>query len=304
LCTLAFVLVVSTCFSARAQAQASIQQCSALLRQITTAIQNDSSKQLVLLERQNLTWCRQFFDGGAYEHHLNTLASALIEDRQFSEAIGVADKCLQSDPENLPCLARKAEALLRNNNVAQSKTVVERAARLGAVSEFDVLAKKNLARLSEEIHAEETRMAAATSAGLPKAGVPVGVENRDRVKMVESGGVYHVPVVINDALKLDFTVDSGAADVSIPSDVVLTLTRTGTIKKSDFIGTETYRLADGSAVSSRTFIIRSLKVGDRTVTDVRASIADVSGPLLLGQSFLKRFKSWSQDNAAHELVLQ
>jgi predicted aspartyl protease len=130
------------------------------------------------------------------------------------------------------------------------------------------------------------------------------VENGGRVKMVESGGIYHVPVVINGALKLDFIVDSGASDVSIPADVVLTLMRTGTIKKSDFIGTEKYRLADGSAVESGTFIIRSLKVGDRTVTNVRASIADVNGPLLLGQSFLKRFKSWSQNNAAHELILE
>jgi hypothetical protein len=64
-----------------------------------------------------------------------------------------------------------------------------------------------------------------------------------RVKMVESGGIYYVPVVINDALKLDFIVDSGASDVSIPADVVLTLMRTGTINGSDFIGTETYRLA-------------------------------------------------------------
>ena len=40
------------------------------------------------------------------------------------------------------------------------------------------------------------------------------------------------------------------------------------------------------------------------MTDVRASIADVNGPLLLGQSFLKRFRSWSQDNAAHELILR
>jgi clan AA aspartic protease (TIGR02281 family) len=138
----------------------------------------------------------------------------------------------------------------------------------------------------------------------PKPPDGLRVENGDRVKMVENGGIYHVPVVINDALKLDFIVDSGASDVAIPADVVGTLIRTGTVKKSDFIGTETYRLADGSAVSSRTFIIRSLKVGDRTVTDVRASIADVNGPLLLGQSFLKRFKSWSQENAAHELVLQ
>ena len=101
----------------------------------------------------------------------------------------------------------------------------------------------------------------------PNATDSLRVENGGRVKMVESGGIYQVPVLINDELKLNFIVDSGASDVSIPSDVVLTLIRTGTIKKSDFIGTEEYRLADGSPVESKTFIVRSLKVGDRTVTD-------------------------------------
>jgi hypothetical protein len=73
-------------------------------------------------------------------------------------------------------------------------------------------------------------------------GQSLRVENGGRVKMVESGGIYQVPVVINDALKLDFIVDSGASDVSIPADVVFTLIRTGTIKKSDFIGTESIAL--------------------------------------------------------------
>src|SRR5690242_10937685 len=49
------------------------------------------------------------------------------------------------------------------------------------------------------------------------------------VAMKFAGGVYTVPVRINDALTLDFTVDSGASDVSIPADVFLTLARTGTI---------------------------------------------------------------------------
>jgi predicted aspartyl protease len=33
--------------------------------------------------------------------------------------------------------------------------------------------------------------------------------------MKEAGGVYVVPVLINDAIPLDFIVDTGAADVSI-----------------------------------------------------------------------------------------
>ena len=63
-------------------------------------------------------------------------------------------------------------------------------------------------------------------------------------------------------------------------------------------------MADGSQSKSITFTIRSLKVGDRVVENVRGSVASAQGTLLLGQSFLERFKSWSLDNNKHELVLE
>jgi predicted aspartyl protease len=97
---------------------------------------------------------------------------------------------------------------------------------------------------------------------------------------------------------------SGAADVSIPADVATTLMRTETLTESDFLGTKTYILADGSKVPSRTFRIRSLKVGDTVVENVTGSMAAVEGSLLLGQSFLGRFKSWAIDNTKHALVLE
>jgi predicted aspartyl protease len=109
---------------------------------------------------------------------------------------------------------------------------------------------------------------------------------------------------VNSAITLRFTVDSGASDVSIPADVVLTLIRAGTIESSDFLGEQIYRLADGSTVPSETFRIRSLKVGDREVRNVRGSVAPVSGSLLLGQSFLGRFKTWSIDNQHQVLHLE
>ena len=121
---------------------------------------------------------------------------------------------------------------------------------------------------------------------------------------VMDGGTVVVPVVINDTITLDFIVDSGASDVSVPADVVSTLLRSGTLKPSDFIDRKTYVLADGSKLPSATFNITSLKVGDKLVQNVRAGVAPLNGPLLLGQSFLQRFKSWSIDNARHELVLQ
>jgi Aspartyl protease len=87
------------------------------------------------------------------------------------------------------------------------------------------------------------------------------------------GGIFVVPVLINDAITLNFTVDRGAAEVRIPADVVMTLISTGTLKNSDFLGKKTYVLSDGSEVPSRTFRIRSLKVGNKVLENVICSIA-------------------------------
>ena len=136
------------------------------------------------------------------------------------------------------------------------------------------------------------------------ASTPTPSPHNKTVPMVMEGGVYTVPVLINNAITLHFIVDSGASDVTIPSDVVSTLIRAGTITSTDFTGTQQYTLADGSTVKSNTFRIKSLKVGDIVIESVTASVADSAGVLLLGQSFLSRFKSWSIDNATHSLVLQ
>jgi hypothetical protein len=124
-------------------------------------------------------------------------------------------------------------------------------------------------------------------------GVPIEIK----------GDTFIVSVMINGKITLNFTIDSGAADVSVPSDVVSTLIRTGSITKEDFLGEQQYQLADGSVVPSATFIIRSLKVGDKVVENVKGSVAPPKGILLLGQSFLNRFNYWSIDNRQRLLFL-
>lgn len=124
------------------------------------------------------------------------------------------------------------------------------------------------------------------------------------IQMKKQGGIYTVPVLINNAITRDFMVDSGASDVGIPEDVVATLMRARTIQDADFIGEKTYVLADGSRVQSKTFRIRSLKVGDRVLENVTGSVTSAKGSLLLGQSFLGRFKSVSINNTKHTLELE
>jgi clan AA aspartic protease (TIGR02281 family) len=125
----------------------------------------------------------------------------------------------------------------------------------------------------------------------------------NRIPLAREGGTLVAPVIINNAVKLNFTVDSGAADVSIPADVFSTLVRTGTVRQADMRGPRRYMNADGESHESKTFAIRSLKLGNVEVSNVEADVSPPNAPLLLGQSFLKRFKSWSIDNTTQELIL-
>jgi uncharacterized protein len=133
---------------------------------------------------------------------------------------------------------------------------------------------------------------------------PSAIVGGMEVPLLPDGGTWTVPVSINNKITLDFTIDSGAADVSIPADVVMTLVRTGSLTDDDFLGNRTYTMADGSTVPSMTFRIRSLRVGNKILENVTGSIGSVKGDLLLGQSFLARFRSWSINNQRGVLILE
>ncbi|HEY2534512.1 MAG TPA: retropepsin-like aspartic protease [Xanthobacteraceae bacterium] len=134
---------------------------------------------------------------------------------------------------------------------------------------------------------------------------PLGDNTSDvqGIPLKVQGGTFLIPVLINGQITLNFAIDSGATYVSIPADVVLTLIRTGTVQKSDFMGQENFRLANGSIVPSKTFLIHSLKVGNYLLENVKASVADIKAVPLLGQSLLSRFDSWSIDNERQVLLL-
>ena len=121
--------------------------------------------------------------------------------------------------------------------------------------------------------------------------------------LTKQGGVYVVPVQINGAITLDFVVDSGAAEVNVPADVVMTLVRAKTIAPSDFLPGATYVLADGTRLESRRFTLRLVRIGDHVVQNVPASIGDVASQLLLGQSVLERLGRWSLDSSRGVMVL-
>jgi clan AA aspartic protease (TIGR02281 family) len=132
---------------------------------------------------------------------------------------------------------------------------------------------------------------------------PLEGNSPSEIPLHRRGDGFLISALINDALTLDFVIDSGASDVSIPADVVQTLMRKGSLREEDFLGSGIYQLADGSMVPSERFTIRTVKVGEIEIENVTANVVKASGPLLLGQSFLTRFKSWSIDNDRGVLLL-
>jgi gag-polyprotein putative aspartyl protease len=125
----------------------------------------------------------------------------------------------------------------------------------------------------------------------------------EEISLARTGGVYEVPVTLNGVMTLNFVLDSGAAEVSIPAEVMLTLMHTHTVSANDFLPGRTYVLADGSKVKSPRFILHSLKIGKHRIESIPASISKVGSSLLLGQNLLERLGVWSLDSRRHILIL-
>jgi clan AA aspartic protease (TIGR02281 family) len=139
---------------------------------------------------------------------------------------------------------------------------------------------------------------------MPPPGV-IGGSGPIDVAMTRKDGNLWVPAKINNVVTIDFVIDSGASDITLPRDVYSTLIRSGTLTKANYIGTTQFGIGDGSEVKGGVkFKLASLQVGDQVLKDVVASVmpSDSATPLL-GLSFLSRFQSWSIDNNSGTLKL-
>ncbi len=109
------------------------------------------------------------------------------------------------------------------------------------------------------------------------------------VKMILESGVYKIPVRINGA-EMDFIFDTGASLISISRLEASYLMKQGKISPDDVVGTAQFQDAQGNISEGTVLNIRDVQIGDRMVHDVQASIVDnTEAPLLLGQTFLRKF---------------
>ncbi len=124
------------------------------------------------------------------------------------------------------------------------------------------------------------------------------------VPLSHEGGVLMLDGVVNGSLHVEFVVDSGAGDMSIPEEVMRELKLSRIVTEKDYIGTGRYILADGRAVELPQYNIKTITVGEVTALNVQSSVSPNNSPPLLGQTFFKKFKSWRVDNIRDRLYLQ
>lgn len=126
--------------------------------------------------------------------------------------------------------------------------------------------------------------------------------SQDIVQMTKEGGVYTMPCEVN-GLKLRFIFDTGASDVSISLAEAIFMLKNGFLSKSDIKGSTYYQIANGNIVKGTTINLRTIKIGNRYLYNVDASIVhSTSSPLLLGQSALRKIGKFSFDYSNNTLV--
>jgi aspartyl protease family protein len=115
------------------------------------------------------------------------------------------------------------------------------------------------------------------------------------IKMVSDGGVYKVPVEINNT-KMDFIFDTGASSVCISETEARFLIKQGTLSEKDIVGETSFSDANGDVSSGMRIKLKSVQIGNRTLYDVEALIVpNDKAPLLLGQTVLAQFGKISID---------
>ena len=127
---------------------------------------------------------------------------------------------------------------------------------------------------------------------------------KNTVQMSEENGIYRIPVEINGS-NMNFIFDTGASIISISATEALFLYKQGTLREEDFLGQVDFQDATG-AISQGTIIrLKSVKIGNRTLENVNASVVHNSvAPLLFGQSALAKFGKVSIDYRRNEITFE
>jgi aspartyl protease family protein len=124
------------------------------------------------------------------------------------------------------------------------------------------------------------------------------------LKMENDNGVKYVWIEIN-GLRLKFIFDTGASSICISSSEASVLYRQGTLQKDDILDVQYFQDATGTISAGTRINLKTVKIGDRTLNNIEATVIENSqAPLLLGQTAFEKFGKISIDNDKGEITFE
>jgi aspartyl protease family protein len=124
------------------------------------------------------------------------------------------------------------------------------------------------------------------------------------VKMEKINGVFQIPVEVN-GVKMYFIFDTGASIISISETEANFLWKQGKLTTDDIKGTANFSDANGDISEGTIIILTTVKIGDRILKNVEASVVhNLNAPLLFGQSALGKFGKIFIDNNQEEITFE
>ena len=115
------------------------------------------------------------------------------------------------------------------------------------------------------------------------------------------GKGYKIKITIDGITKY-YLLDTGASDLIINREIERDLLINGSIRQEDYLGKESYILADNKEVNAQLVRLKNVKIGDYILNNVIAAIID-EGSLLCGTGLLNKFRKYELINDEGILIL-
>lgn len=221
------------------------------------------------------------------------------------------DKIIESDPFTAGHWYDKACLYARMNRTDDSVKALEKALEMGYCSfshishdddmdpirerdDFKNLIARYEAKLAERLSKfEEASTASNTEEKITE--VPISRH---------PGGTFDVDCQVN-GLALSMIFDTGASDVSISKVEADFMLKNSYISKDDIKGKRYYQTADGGISEGTIITLKEIRIGDAILRNVEASVTkSQKAPLLLGQSVLEKFGTFTVDNINSKLIIK
>jgi len=143
---------------------------------------------------------------------------------------------------------------------------------------------------------------------IEKMGIDMSVVKEEQITEVpitrKAGGTFNVDCSVN-GLALNMIFDTGASDVSISKVEADFMLKNNYLSKNDIKGKQYYQTADGGISEGTVVTLKEVRIGDAVLHNVDASVVkSQKAPLLLGESVLQKFGTFTVDNINSKLIIK